>query len=92
MDLPSIRTFANPAGFRPNSPSSSSTSEPKHAEARKREEFKDSVGVGSYRIDLHPSSGGDNYIDVSSLPFQIPLGALIPKRVENLSRHARTSE
>jgi hypothetical protein len=47
-------------------------------------EFKDSVGVGSYRIDLHPSSGGDNYVDVSSLPFQIPLGALIPKRVENL--------
>ena len=43
-----------------------------------------SVGVGSYRIDLHPSSGGDNYIDVSSLPFQIPLGALIPRRVENL--------
>lgn len=48
------------------------------------ERFKDSVGVGSYRIDLHPSSGGDNYIDVSSLPFQIPLGALIPRRVENL--------
>lgn len=48
------------------------------------ERFADSVGVGSYRIDLHPSSGGDNYIDVSSLPFQIPLGALIPKRVENL--------
>ena len=46
--------------------------------------FHDSVGVGSYRIDLHPSSGGDNYIDVSSLPFQIPLGALIPRRVENL--------
>ena len=48
------------------------------------EPFKDTVGVGSYRIDLHPSSGGDNYIDVSSLPFQIPLGALIPRRVENL--------
>jgi hypothetical protein len=48
------------------------------------EVFADSAGVGSYRIDLHPSSGGDNYIDVSSLPFQIPLGALIPKRVENL--------
>jgi hypothetical protein len=48
------------------------------------EKFTDSVGIGSYRIDLHPSSGGDNYIDVSSLPFQIPLGALIPQRVENL--------
>lgn len=48
------------------------------------ERFADSVGVGSYRIDLHPSSGGDNYIDVSSLPFQIPLGALLPVRVENL--------
>ncbi len=48
------------------------------------EEFPDSVGIGSYRIDLHPSSGGDNYIDVSSLPFQIPLGALLPRRVENL--------
>ena len=46
--------------------------------------FPDSVGIGSYRIDLHPSTGGDNYIDISSLPFQIPLGALIPKRVENL--------
>ncbi|MCW5976600.1 MAG: FAD-dependent oxidoreductase [Bryobacteraceae bacterium] len=46
--------------------------------------FPDSVGVGSYRIDLHPSTGGDNYIDVSSLPFEIPLGALIPQRTENL--------
>lgn len=48
------------------------------------ERFDDSVGVGSYRIDLHPSSKGDNYIDVGSLPFQIPLGALIPRRMENL--------
>ncbi len=48
------------------------------------ETFGDSVGVGCYRIDLHPSAGGTNYIDISSLPFQIPLGALIPKRIENL--------
>lgn len=47
-------------------------------------EFDDSVGIGSYRIDLHMSTGGDNYIDISSLPFQIPMGALIPRRVENL--------
>jgi hypothetical protein len=47
-------------------------------------EFMDSVGIGSYRIDLHPSTGGDNYIDISSLPYQIPLGALLPQRIENL--------
>ncbi|QDT53364.1 putative FAD-binding dehydrogenase [Caulifigura coniformis] len=47
-------------------------------------EFPDSVGVGSYHIDLHPSSAGDNYIDFASLPFQIPLRSLIPKRVKNL--------
>ena len=46
--------------------------------------FEDSVGIGSYRIDLHPSSGGRNYIDIPNWPFQIPLGALIPVRVENL--------
>ncbi len=47
-------------------------------------EYDDSVGVGMYRLDLHPSTGGDNYIDVASSPFRIPLGALIPQRVENL--------
>lgn len=46
--------------------------------------FFDSVGVGSYRIDLHMSTGQRNYVDISSYPFQIPLGALIPIRVENL--------
>jgi hypothetical protein len=48
------------------------------------ERFADSVGIGTYRIDLHPSSGGQNYIDIPSWPFQIPLGALLPVRVENL--------
>ncbi|MCW9706069.1 FAD-dependent oxidoreductase [Fodinibius salsisoli] len=46
--------------------------------------FEDSVGIGYYHIDLHPSSGGDNYIDFGSLPFQIPLGALLPQRITNL--------
>ncbi len=54
------------------------------AGTNRSEHFDDSVGVGSYRIDLHPSTGGDNYIDVASLPFEIPLGALIPVRMENL--------
>jgi hypothetical protein len=46
--------------------------------------YRDSVGVGMYRIDLHPSTGGDNYIDVEACPFEIPLGALLPQRVTNL--------
>ncbi len=46
--------------------------------------YPDSVGVGMYRIDLHPSTGGDNYLDVPSSPFQIPLGALLPVRMGNL--------
>ncbi|MFD4026267.1 FAD-dependent oxidoreductase [Streptomyces sp. NPDC058576] len=49
-----------------------------------RTSHRDSVGVGGYRIDLHPSTGGDNYIDVGSVPFEIPLGALLPRRVRNL--------
>jgi hypothetical protein len=48
------------------------------------ERFTDSVGIGSYRIDLHPSTGLRTYVDISSYPFQVPLGALIPIRVENL--------
>ena len=47
-------------------------------------DFYDSVGVGYYHIDLHPSSRGQNYIDFASLPFQIPLGSLLPVRMENL--------
>ena len=46
--------------------------------------FDDTVGIGYYHLDLHPSTGGDNYIDMASVPFQIPLGALIPRRMENL--------
>ncbi|MER3555929.1 MAG: FAD-dependent oxidoreductase [Meiothermus sp.] len=46
--------------------------------------FHDTVGIGQYRIDLHPSTAGRNYVDIASWPFQIPLGALIPVRVQNL--------
>ena len=48
------------------------------------EKFADSVGIGFYRIDLHPTFSGDNYLDVEALPFRIPLGALIPRRTGNL--------
>ncbi len=83
-------TSENRDEFRPNSPYWSSTSEPgceparTHLLSRPAKEFRDSVGIGCYRIDLHPSAGGTNYVDISSLPFQIPLGALIPRRLDNL--------
>jgi hypothetical protein len=48
------------------------------------EVFPDSVGLGRYRIDLHPSTAGRTYVDIAAYPFQIPLGALIPVRVDNL--------
>lgn len=48
------------------------------------ERFADSVGIGSYRIDLHPSTSGDPSLNIPAYPFQIPLGALLPVRVENL--------
>ncbi len=46
--------------------------------------FEDSVGVGYYHIALHPSSNGNNYLDFPSVPFQIPLGALLPVEMENI--------
>lgn len=45
--------------------------------------FFDSVGVGYYHIDLHPTTKV-NYVDFPSLRFQIPLGALLPIKKDNL--------
>ncbi|MGP4050279.1 FAD-dependent oxidoreductase [Streptomyces sp. 2A115] len=46
--------------------------------------FADSVGIGYYRIDLHPSTSGRTYVDIDCFPFQIPLGALLPQDTTNL--------
>ncbi len=46
--------------------------------------FADSVGIGHYRLDLHPSTAMRNSLYVEAAPFRIPLGALVPKRVTNL--------
>ncbi|MCA2221862.1 FAD-dependent oxidoreductase [Nonomuraea aurantiaca] len=46
--------------------------------------FADSVGIGYYRIDLHPSTSGRTYVDIDCFPFQIPLGALLPQGTANL--------
>jgi hypothetical protein len=58
------------------------------AEARpgktEAEQFPDTVGICAYRLDLHPSTGPRNYVDLDSFPAQVPLGSLIPARVENV--------
>jgi hypothetical protein len=60
--------------------------EQRNAEGRPdgAEPFFDSVGIGHYRLDLHPSTAMRNSIYVDASPFRIPLGALIPVRVRNL--------
>lgn len=52
--------------------------------------YPDTVGTGAYRIDLHPTAGGDGYLDIAALPFTIPLGALVPVRVRNLVAAGKT--
>ena len=46
--------------------------------------FEDSVGVGWYPIDIHQAGEGDMGVSTRTEPFQISLGALIPRKVENL--------
>ncbi len=46
--------------------------------------FHDSVGVGHYRLDLHPSTAMRNSVYAQATPFRIPLGALLPVRIKNL--------
>ena len=46
--------------------------------------FDDSVGVGWYPIDIHQVSEDEVGASTRTKPFQVPLGALIPIRLENL--------
>ncbi len=46
---------------------------------------KDSVGVGSYAIDLHITTETHSFLYAKrALPFEIPLSALIPRDMTNL--------
>ncbi|MEE4195382.1 MAG: FAD-dependent oxidoreductase [Anaerolineae bacterium] len=45
--------------------------------------FPDSVGIGWYAMDLHPAVGDDTSMYAPTLPFQIPLGAMIPRDCDN---------
>ena len=51
--------------------------------------FEDSVGVGWYPIDIHNSGPDDVGVSCRTRPFQIPMGALIPVRVQNLLAGAK---
>ncbi|MFC4025091.1 FAD-dependent oxidoreductase [Oceanobacillus longus] len=46
--------------------------------------LEDSVGIGAYRIDLHPTTESNRLFYAKSYPFEIPLGSLIPVRIKNL--------
>ncbi len=48
------------------------------------ERFGDSVGIGHYMIDLHPSCAGRNNVYVPAAPFRVPLSALVPLRCTNV--------
>lgn len=48
------------------------------------EPFSDSVAIGHYHIDLHPTPTGRNSVYVEASPFQIPLRSLVPVRAANV--------
>jgi hypothetical protein len=53
------------------------------ADARARN-FDDTAGVGWYPIDIHAASRDDIGVSTQTRPFQIPLGALVPRTATNL--------
>lgn len=46
--------------------------------------FYDSVGVGSYPIDVHITTRSHTFFNVPTRPFTIPIGAMVPVRMKNL--------
>ena len=47
------------------------------------EPFQDTIGIAAYRLNIHPTYVR-HAIDIDCFPYQIPLGALIPQRAEQL--------
>lgn len=56
-------------------------------ESRKAEgikEYDDSVGVGSYHLDLHTTTQSKRSMYIPTYPYEIPLKSLIPVKATNL--------
>jgi len=51
--------------------------------------FADTVGIGWYPIDIHRSGPDDVGASCRTRPFQIPLGALLPRRLDNMIAAAK---
>jgi hypothetical protein len=51
--------------------------------AQRAKNYGDSCGIGWYGIDVHPASYGTPWKGFSTLHFEIPLGALLPKELDN---------
>ena len=51
--------------------------------------FADSVGIGWYPIDIHRSTPDEVGTSARTKPFQIPLGALLPRKGGNLIAGAK---
>ena len=52
--------------------------------AARARQWRDSIGIGWYPMDLHPAIGNSMSLYEPTRPFQIPLGALIPPDCDNL--------
>ena len=61
----------------------------RHQKGARAAPFADAVGIGWYPIDIHRSGPDDIGASCRTRPFQIPLGALLPVRVENLLAAAK---
>lgn len=47
-------------------------------------EYDDSVGVGSYHLDLHTTVNSKSSMYIPTYPYEIPLRAMVPVRISNL--------